>query len=214
MHVVLLGDSIFDNKAYVGRDPDVVAQLRDELPEGWSASLLAIDGDVTGGVVRQLRSLPRDATHLVVSAGGNDALGYAHLLQLGADSVAGALGVLSNAQDQFTRDYAAMLDQVVATGLPTAVCTIYDTPPSEPGQRIIKTALALFNDCITRAAFAREVSLIDLRLICDEDDDYANPIEPSAHGGRKIARAIAAHLEPQRGARRAIVVGPEGSDAA
>jgi hypothetical protein len=35
------------------------------------------------------------------------------------------------------------------------------------------------------------ISLIDLRLICAEDGDYANPIEPSALGGAKIARAIA-----------------------
>jgi hypothetical protein len=52
-HVVLLGDSIFDNKAYVGEDPDVIMQLREELPPGWKASLLAIDGDVMAGVHRQ-----------------------------------------------------------------------------------------------------------------------------------------------------------------
>jgi hypothetical protein len=33
--------------------------------------------------------------------------------------------------------------------------------------------------------------LIDLRLVCDSDDDFANPIEPSVRGGAKIAGAIA-----------------------
>jgi hypothetical protein len=33
--------------------------------------------------------------------------------------------------------------------------------------------------------------LIDLRLICDRDEDYANPIEPSVIGGEKIAAVIA-----------------------
>lgn len=207
MHVVLLGDSIFDNRAYVGRsDPDVVAQVREELPGGWDATLLAVDGDVTSGVARQLRSLPRDATHLVVSVGGNDALGFAHLLQMGSTSVAESLILLSDAQDQFEANYRLMIDTVTATGLPVAVCTIYDTPPSEPGQRVIKSALALFNDCIMRAAFARSISVIDLRLICDEDADYANPIEPSAHGGRKIARAIAALVLPDRQAQRSGVI--------
>lgn len=32
--------------------------------------------------------------------------------------------------------------------------------------------------------------LIDLRLVCDDPADYANPIEPSEAGGRKIAAAI------------------------
>ncbi|WP_272948403.1 hypothetical protein [Ornithinimicrobium sufpigmenti] len=29
-------------------------------------------------------------------------------------------------------------------------------------------------------------------MLCDDDADYANPIEPSTQGGAKIARAIAA----------------------
>ncbi|WP_455834482.1 SGNH/GDSL hydrolase family protein [Pseudarthrobacter siccitolerans] len=190
-HVVLLGDSIFDNGAYVSGGPDVVTQLRQELP-GWKCSLLAIDGDVTTGVARQLGRLPEDASHLVVSVGGNDALGYVPLLQEQSASVAGALQLLAAARDRFDADYRAMLAAVLAQGLPTAVCTIYDTPSSEPNQKVIKAALALFNDCITRAAFSQGTALIDLRLICSQDADYANPIEPSAKGGRKIARAIAA----------------------
>jgi lysophospholipase L1-like esterase len=207
MHVVLLGDSIFDNHAYVGKgDPDVVAQLREELPGDWDATLLAVDGDVTSGVSRQVGLLPHDATHLVVSVGGNDALGFAHLLQMKSSSVAESLSLLGDAQDQFEANYRSMIDAVAAVGLPIAVCTIYDTPPSEPGQRVITSALALFNDRITRVAFARGASVIDLRLICDEDADYANPIEPSAHGGGKIARAIAALLLPERRAQRSTVI--------
>jgi hypothetical protein len=45
---------------------------------------------------------------------------------------------------------------------------------------------------ITRAAFTHDLPLLDLRLLCNEDADYANPIEPSVQGGRKIAGAIAA----------------------
>ena len=44
---------------------------------------------------------------------------------------------------------------------------------------------------ILRAAFAQGLPVIDLRLVCNEDADYANPIEPSAHGGEKIATVIA-----------------------
>jgi hypothetical protein len=36
-HIVLLGDSIFDNAAYVASGPDVVRQLREILPSGWGA---------------------------------------------------------------------------------------------------------------------------------------------------------------------------------
>lgn len=205
-HVVLLGDSIFDNGAYTSGGPDVAAQLRGELSADWTTTLLAVDGDVAAGVVRQLRRLPVTASHLVISAGGNDALGQSGLLSEGADTVADALAKLASAQDSFAADYAAMTEAAAALGLPTAVCTIYDTPASEPNQRIIRTALAVFNDVITRAAFASGFSVVDLRLVCDDDADYANPIEPSVRGGAKIARAVAAYLEPARAAFRAAVV--------
>jgi hypothetical protein len=204
-HVVLLGDSIFDNAAYVGRGPDVAAQLRQELPH-WQCSLLAVDGDVIGGVHRQLGSLPGDATLLVVSAGGNDALGHAPLLQEKPSSVAEALALLAAVRTTFASDYLSMIDALTGTGLPSAVCTIYDTPPSGPDHKVIKAALCLFNDVITRAAFSRGTALIDLRLICSEDADYANPIEPSVQGGLKIARAIASLARAGRGAAALTVV--------
>jgi hypothetical protein len=191
-HVILLGDSIFDNGAYVGGGPEVVRQLRAALPAAWDASLLAVDGAVSRDVARQLARLPAGASHLAVSVGGNDAISASHLLGQSVADVTEALSLLENAQSRFAADYGKMVDAVVAAGLPTAFCTIYDTPPSSPGQRIVRTALALYNDVVSRAAFAAGASLIDLRLICDADEDYANPIEPSARGGAKIASAIAA----------------------
>ncbi|HEX8641045.1 MAG TPA: SGNH/GDSL hydrolase family protein [Allosphingosinicella sp.] len=190
-HVVLLGDSIFDNARYVPGEPDVVEQLRGELPAGWKATLLAIDGAVTSGVAKQLSRRPRDATHLVVSVGGNDALGASPILGARVGSVAEAVAMLAQAQDAFAVAYGKMLAAVLGAGLSTALCTIYDTPSTAPDQRIVRTALAVFNDVISRAAFSHRLALIDLRLICNEDGDYANPIEPSAKGGGKIAAAIA-----------------------
>jgi lysophospholipase L1-like esterase len=190
-HIILLGDSIFDNGVYVPGQPDVVKQLREVLPEGWKASLLAVDGAVSRSVASQVARLPADATHLVVSVGGNDALGESHILGAPVRLVGEGVALLAEAQERFASNYADMLQTVLAVGLPTALCTIYDTPTTAANQRIIRTALAVFNDIITRAAFSQGLPLIDLRLICNEDDDYANPIEPSAKGGAKMAAAIA-----------------------
>ncbi len=193
-HIVLLGDSIFDNAAYVSGGPDVVHQLRERLPAGWQATLRAVDGATTSGVKAQLQRLPRDASHLILSVGGNDALGQSGILSQRASSVAEALNGLAAIREQFGRSYRAMLEAVLALGLPTAVCTIYDANyPEDQHQRLVVTALTVFNDCITREAFARGLPLIDLRLLCDRKEDYANPIEPSVRGGEKIAAAIA-HL--------------------
>jgi lysophospholipase L1-like esterase len=205
-HIVLLGDSIFDNGVYVPGQPDVVKQLRAVLPPGWSATLLAVDGAVTRSVAGQLTRLPADATHLVVSVGGNDALGEAHILQSGVRIVAEGVSLLAAAQERFARSYAEMLRSVLGLGLPTALCTIYDTPSTAPNHRVIRTALALFNDVITRAAFSEGLPLVDLRLICSDDDDYANPIEPSAKGGAKMAAAIARLITGGDDERQSVVI--------
>lgn len=194
-HVVLLGDSVFDNRAYVAPEPDVVHQLQARLGPGWDASLLAVDGDVTADVVaRQMPRLPADATHLIVSAGGNDALRRSEVLGEPACSVADALGKLSAARAEFERSYRSMIEALASTRLPAAVCTIYDTNYPEPQKQLVSTALALFNDVITRLAFGHRMALIDLRLVCCEPKDFANPIEPSAVGGAKIAGTICAFL--------------------
>jgi lysophospholipase L1-like esterase len=190
-HVALLGDSIFDNGSYVPGEPDVVRQLRARLPAEWAATLLAVDGAVTESVVGQLRRLPANATHLVVSVGGNDALGHIRVLEERASSVAEALTRLAEIAQAFGQAYQAMLDAVSGRGLPIALCTIYDPSFADPTlRRLAFWALAFFNDVILRQAIARGLPILDLRLVCDREEDFANPIEPSAKGGEKIAACI------------------------
>src|SRR6516164_8161432 len=66
-HLVLLGDSVFDNARYVPDRPAVIEQVRESLPADWRATLLAVDGHVVEDVAKQLRGLPPDATHLFIS---------------------------------------------------------------------------------------------------------------------------------------------------
>ena len=43
-HIILLGDSIFDNAAYVTGGRSVLSHLRRLLPDDWEATLLAVAG--------------------------------------------------------------------------------------------------------------------------------------------------------------------------
>ncbi len=191
-HVVLLGDSVFDNASYVvSGGADVLTHVRGRAHEGWGATLLAVDGSVVEDVHRQLQRVPTEATHLVISSGGNDALNRAHIIEESAGSTAEVLLRLAAVAEEFEAGYRRMLRAALGTGKPTAVCTVYYPRfPDALAQRLAVTALTVFNDAIIRAAFAEGVPLLDLRLICDEDADYANPIEPSEAGGAKIADAI------------------------
>ena len=205
-HVVLLGDSIFANAAYVGSGPDVVTQLEKQLPPGWHASLLAVDGAVIADIGQQLGDIPRDASHVVVSVGGNDALGYAAFLSEPSRSVGESLAQLATVRERFRCDYRGMLEKVLRCGLPTTVCTIYE--PRYPGDaersRVHAVALCIINDSIIREASARGVPIIELRAVCANDADFANAIEPSVRGGENIAAAISSAVTQRPGARTVI----------
>ena len=58
-------------------------------------------------------------------------------------------------------------------------------------------AIRLFNDPIQSVANAYGFGVIELRAICNSPEDYANPIEPAAVGGMKIAQAIATRFYDQ-----------------
>ncbi len=114
MHIVLLGDSIFDNRSYTGAEPDVVTHLRALLPAGARATLLAVDGATTRSMAGQVSAIPSDATHVVVSIGGNDALGNLDLIQASATFAADPLRLLGERVDRFEADYrsaASWMDQ-------------------------------------------------------------------------------------------------------
>jgi lysophospholipase L1-like esterase len=203
-HVVLLGDSILDNAAYTRGRPDVVSQLRRMLPDGWRATLCAVDGASTAGLRGQLELVPRDATHLVISIGGNDALQNCDLLTLPVTTSGQTLRAFAARVNRFERDYRAAIARAVALGRRTLVCTVYNGALPPEDAVVARVALAMFNDVILRTAIDLGLTAVELRSICTERADYANPIEPSEQGGSKIAAAIA----------RAIGAIPDGAMAA
>lgn len=210
-HIVLLGDSIFDNGRYTSGGPDVISQACELLPEGWRGSLLAVDGAWTEDIHAQLPRIPSDATHLVLSVGGNDALMNADILRSPVDSTSQALDAFAKVSQDFETRYRRVIKACRELHLPLTICTIYNGYfPEASFQQQVSTALMFFNDAILRTGFEFGLSIIDLRFICSVADDYANPIEPSSIGGAKIARAIANLISSQgnqnTGSSRVVVV--------
>ena len=190
-HIVLLGDSIFDNAAYVNGGPDVIRQLTAILLPDFKATLLAVDGSITTDVIQQVAQIPKSATHLIVSVGGNDGLSRADILQRRASSVGDAVEQLASLRAEFCQNYRRMLKSLLVLKKPLAVCTVYDPHFPDPlMQRLTTTALNIFNDCILRESITHGLPVIDLRLVCTEPEDYANEIEPGVPGGKKIAAGI------------------------
>lgn len=108
-----------------------------------------------------------------------------------ANNAAEVLNEIADRRDAFEVQYKEMLRELLSKNIPTAVCTIYfPNFPEALFQRLAVTALAIFNDVIIRQATINNLPIIDLRLVCNETDDYANEIEPSDKGGKKIAEKI------------------------
>jgi hypothetical protein len=204
--VVLLGDSIFDNAAYVVGQSCVTDQLREILSEDIDVSMVAVDGHYVSDVQGQLSRVPEWATHLFVSTGGNDALSHYQMLMEDFRTSEDLFLKWSNIQTGFRNSYRKMLQAVTALKRHTTVCTIYDAVPGvEP---VAITALSLFNDVIVSEAVAAGLPLIDLRQVCTEATDYSDisPIEPSWRGGAKIAAAVKRVFEEHDFSRHRSVV--------
>ncbi|MFT3775726.1 MAG: SGNH/GDSL hydrolase family protein [Minicystis sp.] len=193
LHIALLGDSVFDNRAYTGGEPDVAAHMRNILPSA-KVTLCAVDGSTTTDLGKQFDRVPRNATHVVLSVGGNDALMNADLLDLPVRSTGEALDLFRERVEVFETSYGYVMEALVALGKQATVCTIYNGNLSAKEASRARIALMMFNDVILRAALGAGVDAIDLRLVCTEPDDFANPIEPSGRGGMKIAQAISRAL--------------------
>ena len=189
-HVILLGDSIFDNAVYTAGGPAVIDQVNQALGSSGRATLLAVDGSKTQDVPVQMRKFPLDATHLILSVGGNDALAQLDVLRAPVGSIIEALDALASMTADFRVNYANLINTLLIVGRPLTVCTIYDAIPGLPNG--IKAGVALFNDVILREAIRHGQPVLDLRLVCTEFSDYSaqSPIEPSSQGGAKIAAAI------------------------
>lgn len=190
-HAVLLGDSILDNGSYVASESAVSDHLRNILPSKWRVTLLAQDGATATATFEQIDRIPDDATHLILSAGGNDALWMSgNLYHETTETVRESLTKLGEARIEFQTIYTKLIQKLRTLQTHLTVCTIYD---SVPGLELSETTgVSVFNDTISRVAAERNLPLIDLRVICDEITDYSerSPIEPSSSGGLKIARAI------------------------
>jgi hypothetical protein len=193
--IALLGDSIFDNGCYVFPGTAVIDHINQLEKKGWTAELLAVDGAITKDTPSQFLKINDEISHLVISIGGNDALGYVGVFEEAVSSVYEGMQYLTVIRDQFEVSYKGMLAQVTALNKKFALCTIYNTCPGV--ELPLLTALSVFNDVIFKEAFKLGVPVLDFRQTFTDPTDYStvSPIEPSETGGKKIAKVLKLLME-------------------
>jgi hypothetical protein len=188
-HLVLLGDAL--ENLDIGMDPaEDVLVPRPRNP--WKLTVLEPPQVLERG---WSRAIPLDATHIGICVDGGWAIEASGLLRGEAKSIRSALKALALAADQFEEIFARLIAAALEAGLPTVVCTLVPSRHQEASRRrVAATALAIFNDRILRQAFWAKLSIVELRLICDEESDYANETLLSRAGVRKVANVGRAAL--------------------
>ncbi len=194
--LLLLGDSIIDNGKYVNLgEPDVSEQLQ-ALKPSIKVVRRAIDGAITQEVLDVQTSNIDETDAIVVSSGGNDALSNVEILDSVFDTKSrDVLVKLWNIRKEFQLCHENLLKKLIKYSPRVLVCTIYDPAFFSTGMDIEdqyagEASLSTFNDVIQMNARKFSCDILELREIFTQDDDFANPIEPSAKGGSKLAAAI------------------------
>ena len=189
-HLVLLGDAL--QNIDLGEEGQAESTLVPRPRNPWKLTVLQAPE-----VLRKsrVRAIPAEASHIGICVDGGWAIETSGLLQGGAESVRDALDSLASAADEFENIFVRLIAAAAETGLPTIVCTLVPARYVEPSQgRVAATALAIFNDRILRRAFAARFSIVELRLVCDEDGDYASETLLSRAGVRKVANVARSAL--------------------
>ena len=193
--IILLGDSIIDNGEYVrSAEPDVARQLEILLPHH-TVVKRAVDGATSADVLASQIAEVDQAGHIILSAGGNDALEHVDLLEASEKRAQDVLVRLWSIREGFRRSYAALLDRLAVTRRPVLVFTVYNPCFQGHGfdaayQQAAESAVSIIDDVIQQEARRRSFEILELRALFDDRADYANPIEPSAIGGAKVAKCL------------------------
>ena len=194
--VCLLGDSIIDNKVYVGRNELSVKEHLEAMSESMF-NQIAVDGHTTKDVLNfQLNQLPKISTHKVLSIGGNDLLQQISFLK--NKEALTTKEVMEQAVCKLApikKRYRTIVEKLSQQNSKLLLCTVYEGNLSDDlFFRDIAFAsqamVSMLNDVIYSTAATFKVDVLELRNIFTTPEDYANPIEPSHIGGKKLAKSI------------------------
>lgn len=199
-HIVLLGDSTLDNGRYLNLalgELSVEKQLSKRCADrGWEMTALAQDGSMLEDVlVRQLPLIPERATHIVLSASGNDLLSLLNQMVVAQFTVRSMYKAIVNGLIQVAERYRDLIQTLKGLGCHLACCTVYRPNFSHFFfKSLAMLALGMHNSRIQQVSQDLDCCVIDLANMFDHDQDFANPLELSTRGGSKVVENVSAFV--------------------
>lgn len=175
-YVVLIGDSIFDNKDYAQNSIERLLTKQHK-----KTLVIAKDNATIKDISKQINEIPiyydKTNTKLIISVGGNDLLNkYVYKMDEYKDL------------DDIFDAYRSIVTKVKKLNYNIVLCNIYYPPYKEikPYHKIIKQ----WNDKLMKYAYSNNFELLKIDDILRTPKDFSNYIEPSSIGGIKIVNKI------------------------
>lgn len=183
--IILLGDSIFKNNAYVPYGYSIEMQVKNKV-KGQEVLCLAQDNSSITDVYNQVEQIPEEynnrRTHIFLCVGGNDILdNYVYEYN--------NLDNMENLNNCFT-EYKNLI-KTIQRKMPDAKLAILDIYyPDKSRFKSFYPVLSEWNKRIYKYAKNQNIRVIKISNILTNADDFSFSIEPSAAGGNKIVNAL------------------------
>jgi hypothetical protein len=179
-HIVLMGDSMFDNKNYVYYNETVSKHL---MEYHYNTINVAKDGAVISDLKKQLKKIPKKMQNkdnlLFISIGGNNIL---NAYSLKEDN----FGDVTIIKDIFDH-YKTIIDKIIlTTKMSVILLDLYYPPKKEEYFKLIDW----WNMYLKQFANERNLPILEVSEILNKGDNFVNDIEPSNKGGKILSKAI------------------------
>lgn len=180
-HIVLLGDSIFQNNNYVPKSKSVEYLLKEKL--SIPSLVLAHDNAIIYDIPKQYNSMPLNlnakTTNLYISIGGND------LLNLYEHNNTNNSKLFNMVWEIYKKTILMLIDSTQCNIILTDIYFITDPNYSKYIPMIKK-----WNSNLYQFADQHKLNVFKISKILTQPKDFTNSIEPSVIGGNKMVNSF------------------------
>ena len=180
-HIVLLGDSIFQNNNYVPKSKSVEYLLKEKL--SIPSLVLAQDNAIIYDIPKQYNSMPLNlnakTTNLYISIGGND------LLNLYEHNNTNNSKLFNMVWEIYKKTILMLIDSTQCNIILTDIYFITD-----PNYSRYLPIIKKWNANLYRFASKNNFKVFKISEILTQPQDFTNSIEPSSVGGKKMVNSF------------------------
>tara|TARA_A100001015_G_scaffold12651_1_gene14903 strand:+ start:1165 stop:1809 length:645 start_codon:yes stop_codon:yes gene_type:complete len=180
-HIVLLGDSIFQNNNYVPKSKSVEYLLKEKL--SIPSLVLAQDNAIIYDIPKQYNSMPLNlnakTTNLYISIGGND------LLNLYEHNNTNNSKLFNMVWEIYKKTILMLIDSTQCNIILTDIYFI-----SDPNYSKYIPMIKKWNSNLYQFADQHKLNVFKISKILTQPKDFTNSIEPSVIGGNKMVNSF------------------------